>query len=126
MSLFDIELEKRRKERDALAKRLEFSKNEAAIAKMNNKIKFLENTKKQFAAMPKDDDGSNDANQNTTKVPVSFLSSFSLKVDLNKSVGDASTSNTMINTNKYSANHPKIDLQRRPVQLEGYRKICFD
>ena len=77
--------------------------------------------------MPKDDiyGGSNDANKNTTKVPISFLSSFSQKINLNKSVGDASTSNTMDNTKGNVAHHPKIDLQRRPIQLEGYRQICF-
>ena len=54
MSPFDIELERRRKEKEALAKKLEIAKNEVAIAEMNNKIKFLENYKKQVVAMPKD------------------------------------------------------------------------
>ena len=76
--------------------------------------------------MPKYYGGSNDANQNITKVPASFLSSFSQKIDVNKYVGDASTSNTMDNTKRDTAHHPKTDLQRRPIQLEGYRKIFFD
>ena len=46
VSSFDIEFERRRKEREPISKRLEITKNEAAIAKMNNKIKFLENARK--------------------------------------------------------------------------------
>ena len=46
MTPSDIELEKRRKEKDALAKRLEIVEDEAAIAEMNNKIKFLEMAKR--------------------------------------------------------------------------------
>ena len=45
LSPFDIELERRRKGREAMAKRLEIAENEAAIAEMNNKIRFLENSK---------------------------------------------------------------------------------
>ena len=52
MSNCDVELEKKKKEREALAKKLELVENEAAIAEMNNKIKFLENAKKQLASMP--------------------------------------------------------------------------
>ena len=48
-----IKLEKRRKEREAIAKRLEIAENEATIAEMNNKIKFLENAKKQSIVLPK-------------------------------------------------------------------------
>ena len=94
MSPSDIELEKRRKERDTLAKRLEIVENEATIAKMNNKIKFLEMAKKQSAVMPKGnvDGGYDIADQDTTQVPLPFLSSFSQKVDINKPFGDASTS----------------------------------
>lgn len=45
LSPSDIELEKMGKEKDALAKKLEIVENEATIAEMNNKIKFLENAK---------------------------------------------------------------------------------
>ena len=78
MSLSDIELEKRRKERDALAKRLEIAENEAAIAEMNNKIKFFEMAKRQSAVAPKGNmDGSYDnAEQDTTQVLLPFSSSF--------------------------------------------------
>ena len=55
-----------------------------------------------------------------------FYLLFHKKIDLNKSIGDSSTSNTINNTKRNIANHPKIDLQRRPIQLEGYRKIWFD
>ena len=54
MSPSDIELEKRRKEKVALAKKLEIAENEVAIVEMNNKIKFLENSRKQFVVMPED------------------------------------------------------------------------
>ena len=79
---------------------------------MDIKIKFLENARKQSTVMPRDDidGGSNDANKNTTKVPISFLSSFLQKVDLNKDVGDASTSNTIDNAKKNVPQHPKIYL----------------
>ena len=78
--------------------------------------------------MPKGNvDGAYDnADQDTTQVPLPFLYSFSQKVDLNKPFGDASTSNANDNVKRNVPYHPKIDLQRRPVQLEGYRKICFD
>ena len=78
--------------------------------------------------MPKDDvdRGCHYPNKNTTKVPFYLLSSFSQKVDLNKHVGDASTITTMDNANRNVTYHPKIDLQRRPIQLEGYRQIFFD
>ena len=67
--------------------------------------------------MPKDDvnGGSNDTNKNINKVPISFLPSFSQKIDLNKSIGDASTHNNLNNSKRNVANHPKIDLQRRPI-----------
>ena len=45
-SLSDVQLERKNKEREALDKMLEKRKNEVAIAKMNNKIKFLNNAKK--------------------------------------------------------------------------------
>ena len=32
----------------------------------------------------------------------------------------------MDNANKNVPYHPKIDLQRRPIQLEGYMQLCFD
>lgn len=121
MSLSDIELEKRRKERDALAKKLEIVESEAAIAEMSNKIKFLEIAKKKSTTMPKGniDGGFDNADRNTSQVPISFLSSFSQKVDLNKPVGEASTSNTMDNANRNVPYQPKINLKRRPIQLEG-------
>ena len=119
MSLSNIELEKRRKQRDSLAKKLEIAESEVAIDEMNNKIKFLEIAKKQSIAMPKGNvDGGFD---NADQVPISFLYSFSQKKDLNKSISDASTSNTMDNAKRNVPYHPKIDLQRRPIQLEGYR-----
>ena len=79
MSPSNIELEKRRKERDDSDKKLEITESEATIAEMNNKIKFLEITKKKFVAMPKGniDTRFNNVDQNTTQVLVSFLSSFS-------------------------------------------------
>ena len=60
----NIELEKRRKEREAIAKRLEIVENEATIEEMNNKIKFLENARKWSTALPKSNtnDKSNNAN----------------------------------------------------------------
>ena len=127
MSPSDIELEKRRKEKDALAKRLEIVENEAAIAEMNNKIKFLEMAKKQSAVMPKgnEDGGYDNTDQNTTQVPPPFSSYFSQKVDLNKPFGDASTSNANDNVRRSVPYHPKNDLQRIPVQLEGYRNFFF-
>ena len=54
ISPFDIELERRRKETDALAKKLEIVENESTIDEMNNKIKLLENARKQSIAMPED------------------------------------------------------------------------
>lgn len=44
MSQSYIDLEKKRKERESVAKRLEIVENEVSIAEMNNKIKFLENS----------------------------------------------------------------------------------
>ena len=41
ISSSDVELEKKKKERETLAKRLEIVENEETIAKMNNNIKFL-------------------------------------------------------------------------------------
>ena len=116
------------REREALVKRLEIVENEVAIAEMNNKIKILENARKKSIAMSKEniDDKSHNANQNTTKVSTSFISSSSQKVDLNQSTIDASTSNTLNNNGKNVTNNPRMDLQRRPIQLEGYRHICFD
>ena len=95
---------------------------------MNNKIKFLEIAKKQSAVMPKDniDIRFNNADQNITQVHPPFSSSFSQKVDLNRPFGDASTSNAHDNVRRNVPYHPKNDLQRRHVQLEGYRQICFD
>ena len=128
MSLSDIELEKRRKEKFSLVKKLEILENDVAIDEMNNKIKFLEMAKKQSEVVPKgnEDGGYDNTDQNTTQVPFPFLSSFSKKVDLNKPLGDASTSNANDNVRRNVPYHPRIDLQRRHVQLEGYRKICFD
>ena len=58
-------MEKRKKEREAKAKRLEIAENEAAIVEMNNKIRFLENTKKQSVVLPESNanEKPNDANQ---------------------------------------------------------------
>lgn len=128
MSPFDIELERKRKEKDSLAKKLEIAENEAAIDEMSNKIKFLENARKKSSIMPKDDVnyGSKNANQNTAKLSTSFLSSSSQKINLNQSAADSSTSNTLNNSKRDVSNNSKIDLQRKPIQLEGYRKICFD
>lgn len=113
--------EKRRKERDSLANKLEIAENEAAIAEMNNMIKFLEIAKKQSVVMPKDN-----VDQDTNQVPLPFLSFFSQKVVLNKPLGDASTSNANDNVRRNVPYHPRIDLKKRQVQLEGYRQICFD
>ena len=125
MSLTNIELGKKRKEKEDLARKLEIAKNEATIFELNNKIKFLEIVKKQSVAMPKGN-GFENADQDTTQVPLSFLSSSSQKADLNKPFGDASTSNANDNARRNVPYPPRIDLQRRHVQLEGYRQICFD
>ena len=71
VSPFDIELEKRRKEREAIAKRLEISKNEAAIVEMSNKIKFLENARKQFAALLEDNVNEKSNNENQSNIRLS-------------------------------------------------------
>ena len=120
-------MERRRKERDAIAKKLEIAEDEEAIAEMNNKIKFLENARKQSVAVPKDNvnDKSNNANQNNANFSTSFLSSSSQKIDPKKSVANASTNNIMNKNAKNFANNPRMDLQRRPIQLDGYRQICF-
>ena len=83
LSPLDIELEKKRKEGDALAKKLEIAENEAAIAEMNNKIKFLEIAKKQSTAMPKgnEDGGYGEVDHDMIHVPFPLLSSFSQKID---------------------------------------------
>ena len=47
MSNSKIELEKRRKEKEALENKLEIAENEATIDEMNSKINFLQNTQKQ-------------------------------------------------------------------------------
>ena len=44
MSNSNIELEKKRKEREEVAKKLEMMENEATIAEMHNRIKFLKTT----------------------------------------------------------------------------------
>ena len=64
--------------------------------------------------------------QDTPKVPFHLLSSISQRIDQNKSLDDATTSNANDNVKRNVPFHPRIDLQRRPVHLEGYRKICFD
>ena len=46
-------------------------------------------------------------------------------MDLNRSLGDAITSNVHDNVRRNVPYQPKNDLQRRPVQLEGYRQIFF-
>ena len=48
----------------------------------------MENAKKQSTAMPKGniDTRFNNVDQNKTHAPISFLSSFSQKVDLNKPI----------------------------------------
>ena len=119
MSPSDIELERKRKERDALAKKLVITKNKVAIAEMNSKIKLLENSRKQSTSMLEDNKNarSNDENQNTT----SFMSSSSQKMDPNQSATNASTSNISNISGKNVANTPLMDLQRRPFQLEGCR-----
>ena len=121
LSPSDIELEKRRKEREAIAKRLEIAKNDAAITKMNNKIKFLENARKQSAALPESNvnDKSNNANQTTIGFSTSPLVSSSQKDDHNQPAIDASTSNTANKNMKNVANNPRVDLQRRPYSVEN-------
>ena len=44
--LLILSWKRKRKEKDALVKRLEIAENEVAIDEMNNKIKFLENARK--------------------------------------------------------------------------------
>ena len=109
MSLTDIELEKKRKEKEDLAKKLEIAKNEAAIAEMNNKIKFLEIAKKQSSAIPKGN-GFDNAEQDASQVSLYFLSHSSYKADLNKPFGEASTSNADDNARRNVPYKPKIDL----------------
>ena len=56
----------------------------------------------------------------------SASASSSQKIEHNKPIVDTSTNNTVNNNAKDVANNPRMDLQRRPIHLEGYRKICFD
>ena len=60
----NIELEKKRKEKETFAKKLEIVENEAAIAEMNNKIKFLENAKKQSISLPESNANDKSKNEN--------------------------------------------------------------
>ena len=87
MSNYDIQLEKKRKEREEVAKKLEMIENEDAIAEMNNKIKFLKGTStSQASTIPEGNTllGST-INENVDKI-VSFdelVASYS-KVDTHK------------------------------------------
>ena len=63
---------------------------------------------------------------NNANLSTSFLSSSSHKIDPNQFVADASTSNIMNNNTNNVANNPRMNLQRRPIHLEGYRQIYFD
>ena len=60
----NIELEKKRKEKDALVKKLVIAENEAAIAEMNNKIKFLENARKKSIVVLEDNPNGKSHNSN--------------------------------------------------------------
>ena len=94
---------------------------------MNNKIKFLENARKKFVAMPKNsvNDKSNNVNQSSVGLSTSPLASSSQRVDHNKLAIDTSTNNIANNNTKNAANNPRMDLQRRPIHLEGYDKYVL-
>ena len=95
---------------------------------MNNKIKFLENARKKFADVLESNanDKSNNVNQTTVGLSTSPLASSSQKVDHNKPTIDSRTRNIANDNTKNVANNPRMDLQRSPIHLEGYRQICFD
>ena len=52
-------------------------------------------------------------------------SSSSPKIVLNKSTSNTHTNNTSNSSGNTSSN-TKVGVQRRPIQLEGYRQLCFD
>jgi hypothetical protein len=120
MSQSDIELEKKRKEREAIAKRLEIAENEAAIAEMNNKIRFLESSKMQSGNATNNVTHSgnvvnpNNANSSSSTGP----SSSDLKINQTQLNCNTTTSN--IPNNSHTQN-TWVGPQRRPIQLEGYR-----
>lgn len=92
---------------------------------MNNKIKFLENSKRQSSNTQDNATHSGfsiDPN-NTTSSSSGGPSSSSLKVDQTQLNSSTNTSNIPHSGN---TNTTRVGPQRRPIQLEGYRQLCFE
>lgn len=126
----DIEMEKKRKLKDDLDRELERVEVEASIAETRRKIQFLKASSTNTLGPSTIEIGMPSTTSNIVQLgnvtTHNSLFASSTKLNVNPKQQSTVQVGRNIDVNASPSGNTGLNFQRRPMQLEGYRKISFD